>query len=230
MRCTRWACPNHRSRRAWPPDRHGGRAAVNGAVRSWRNRTDHRRRPGFQGGHRHRPPARPAPVRPRVARMTSVFLINAADPVTADVVVIATVATDRGRRCGRSVREPVDAALGGVLDQALAALEAAGRPTRSARSPPSARWGRPARRAGAGRRAGPAARRIGCGRGGPARGRRRAALDQRRQAGGHRDRRRHRSRNWSSAISDGARLGSLPVHPVQVRRLTEPARGGSRSR
>jgi leucyl aminopeptidase len=59
--------------------------------------------------------------------MTSVFLCNAADPLAADVVVIATVATDQGpvRAVGS---QPVDDALGGVLDRALAALEAAGRP------------------------------------------------------------------------------------------------------
>src|SRR5690242_14735128 len=58
--------------------------------------------------------------------MTSVFLRDAADPLTADVVVIATVATDQGPVLAAGA-QPVDDALGGVLDQALAALEATGR-------------------------------------------------------------------------------------------------------
>ncbi|HJQ00536.1 MAG TPA: leucyl aminopeptidase [Jatrophihabitans sp.] len=58
--------------------------------------------------------------------MISVYLSDAAQPLTADVVVIATVATDQGPVLAAGAR-PVDDALGGVLDQALAALEATGR-------------------------------------------------------------------------------------------------------
>jgi leucyl aminopeptidase len=74
--------------------------------------------------------------------MTSVSLINAADPVTADVVVIATVATDSGvvRAVGS---DQVDAALGGVLDQALSALEATGRADEVCKIPTLGRAGSP---------------------------------------------------------------------------------------
>ena len=59
--------------------------------------------------------------------MTSVYLIDAANPIAnADVVVIATVSTSDG--VARAVgSQPLDDSLGGVLDRALRALDASGR-------------------------------------------------------------------------------------------------------
>ncbi|MGI8667793.1 MAG: M17 family peptidase N-terminal domain-containing protein, partial [Jatrophihabitans sp.] len=58
--------------------------------------------------------------------MTSVFLSKAGDPVPADVVVLASVATGDGAALAAG-SAGVDAALGGHLGNALRALEATGR-------------------------------------------------------------------------------------------------------
>jgi leucyl aminopeptidase len=58
--------------------------------------------------------------------MTSVFLIDSAAPLTADVIVVATVSTGNGVALADGAAG-VDAALGGVLLEALRAVEATGR-------------------------------------------------------------------------------------------------------
>ncbi|MDQ1722443.1 MAG: leucyl aminopeptidase, partial [Pseudonocardiales bacterium] len=58
--------------------------------------------------------------------MTSVFLIDSAAPVTADVIVVATVSTGDGVALAEGA-SGVDAALGGALLAALRAAEATGR-------------------------------------------------------------------------------------------------------
>ncbi|MEO6700955.1 MAG: leucyl aminopeptidase [Jatrophihabitantaceae bacterium] len=66
--------------------------------------------------------------------MTSVHLIDAANPTASDVVIIATVSTDSGvaRVAGSQLLDP---SLDAVLDQALRALDASGKAEQICRIP-----------------------------------------------------------------------------------------------
>ncbi|MEO7259876.1 MAG: leucyl aminopeptidase [Jatrophihabitantaceae bacterium] len=66
--------------------------------------------------------------------MTSVFLIDNTAPLTADVIVVATVSTGNGVALAEGAAA-VDAALGGVLLAALRAVEATGKADEAIRIP-----------------------------------------------------------------------------------------------
>ena len=137
---------------------------------------------------------------PRVARMTSVSLIDRRNAVTADAIVVATARRHggcAGRRRGRGRRRP-----GRRAAPALRRSRRPAGPTRWSRSPRSAgstpRWWWPP--ASARRSRDPAAEAVR-----RAVGRRAAVLDAAEPGGGRR-RRRHRP-GLVGAITDGALLG-----------------------
>ncbi|MFL6163127.1 MAG: leucyl aminopeptidase [Jatrophihabitantaceae bacterium] len=66
--------------------------------------------------------------------MASLHLVDQQTALSADVLVVATLQTDRGAVLVPGA-EPVDAALGGALGSALVALEATGRPDEVCRIP-----------------------------------------------------------------------------------------------
>jgi leucyl aminopeptidase len=66
--------------------------------------------------------------------MALVHLVDQRTAMSADVIVVATLATDRGAVLAPGAK-PVDAALGGVLAAALTALEATGKPDEVCRIP-----------------------------------------------------------------------------------------------
>ena len=74
--------------------------------------------------------------------MTSVYLVDGAAPLTADVIVVATVSTENGVALADGAAG-VDAALGGVLLAALRAVEATGRADEAVKIPTLGKIGAP---------------------------------------------------------------------------------------
>ena len=154
-RSTRSASPSRRSRPAWRRDRRAGRATVNGADQSWRNRTAMRppqRGRGMSGCRavdcRRRLDAdRPGAVdrcSPRVARMASVYLVDPAAPSKQTSSSWRPSPPSAACRAGARRRSRSTTALGGGWTGALAGGRGV-RPgrTRSAKIPTLGQAGSP---------------------------------------------------------------------------------------